>query len=249
MKNRQSPFSLIEMIVVITIIAILFSLLMPAFGRARDVAQQAVCCSNMKQLYTAHILFANTNKGNPVGIKTDNSAPYYVGDNFGRTGVSRNILNKPLNRYLESNLRSNSPLKIVDCPKLFGTAITKDDATSYVTNMGYGDGCFATGWTANGYWYANRRPCTSLSMVNHPSGMALLYEIPIYQRSHYLNPTNVPGHFTNSWNSRFNLVSVDGSLHQQKSVASGQVDFGSITLSNCATSSGVIDPNCPRCSH
>jgi prepilin-type N-terminal cleavage/methylation domain-containing protein/prepilin-type processing-associated H-X9-DG protein len=51
MKRRtKTGFTLIELLVVIAIIAILAAILFPVFARAREMARQASCQSNLKQL-------------------------------------------------------------------------------------------------------------------------------------------------------------------------------------------------------
>jgi len=51
-------FTLIELLVVIAIIAILAAILFPVFAKAREKARQASCSSNMKQLCTAALMYA-----------------------------------------------------------------------------------------------------------------------------------------------------------------------------------------------
>lgn len=53
-----SGFTLIELLVVIAIIAILAAILFPVFAQARDKARQSVCSSNLKQLGTAIMMYA-----------------------------------------------------------------------------------------------------------------------------------------------------------------------------------------------
>ena len=51
-------FTLIELLVVIAIIAILAAILFPVFAQARDQARMTSCLSNMKQLGTALMMYA-----------------------------------------------------------------------------------------------------------------------------------------------------------------------------------------------
>ena len=56
-------FTLIELLVVISIIAILTSILLPVLQDAREKGRQAVCKSNIKQIFIAINLYADDNKG------------------------------------------------------------------------------------------------------------------------------------------------------------------------------------------
>ncbi len=60
MRSRRG-FTLIEMLVVIAIIAILAAILFPVFSRARAKTRQTACMSNMKQIGTAILLYAEDN--------------------------------------------------------------------------------------------------------------------------------------------------------------------------------------------
>ncbi|MBN2642901.1 MAG: prepilin-type N-terminal cleavage/methylation domain-containing protein [Victivallales bacterium] len=60
---NKKPFTLIELLIVIAIIAILASMLLPALNKARGSARKISCVSNLKQLITFQALYVNDFNG------------------------------------------------------------------------------------------------------------------------------------------------------------------------------------------
>ena len=59
--NKSKGFTLIELLVVISIIALLMAILMPALSRAKELATEAVCMSNLKQWGVGYAIYFSEN--------------------------------------------------------------------------------------------------------------------------------------------------------------------------------------------
>lgn len=60
---RAKGFTLIELLVVVTIIVILVAILLPVMTKAREQSRRIVCMSNLRQMTTSHITWAQQSRG------------------------------------------------------------------------------------------------------------------------------------------------------------------------------------------
>jgi len=110
-RDRKSDgFTLVELLVVISIIALLLSILMPSLQKARESAKKVVCGSNLKQQALAHSLYSADNdekyihlfiKGYP-GWTRDISL-LIGGHQVWTPGATYRPKQKVLNAYVDNN--------------------------------------------------------------------------------------------------------------------------------------------------
>ncbi len=127
-------FTLIELLVVVAIIAVLVAVLLPALSTARKSAKQVVCKTNLKQIATGFMLYANDNNSTlPLMFAPDWSACWY-GWNDQSSGYLYPYLHA---YYIGCTLRScglpngRSPLS---CPEVPTTDSTSDIYYTYGYN-------------------------------------------------------------------------------------------------------------------
>lgn len=76
LHSEKNGFTLVELLVVLSIIITLIALLLPAMNRARELARRTVCLSNQRQLTAAWIAYANDHKGQLVDADTSSEADW-----------------------------------------------------------------------------------------------------------------------------------------------------------------------------
>lgn len=143
MKRRA--FTLVELLVVISIIGMLMALILPAVQKAKEVARQAQCLNNMAvNLAKAHLQFATTNGrfcGWQNSIGQDNKEvswvvplfPFIDRQDLANAWVTRNYLVDNTNTNPVSALHPNTYIELLICP----TNPPVDEKTSplsYVVN-------------------------------------------------------------------------------------------------------------------
>ncbi|MCE5200266.1 MAG: prepilin-type N-terminal cleavage/methylation domain-containing protein [Armatimonadota bacterium] len=117
---KKRGFTLIELLVVIAIIAILAAILFPVFIKVKRKAQETSCKSNMHQIATAFMLYANDHDGyipdqtsvmGPSQYYGPVSLPNSIGDAWrsayakrcrGNDGKTLAGMALPLKRYIKS---------------------------------------------------------------------------------------------------------------------------------------------------
>ena len=96
--GRRPGFTLVEVLVVIAVIALLISMLMPAYGRARERTNLILCRGRLRNVGVGMLLYANDNRSAlPVSRKLDNPHTELIS----AMGTSQYVQN-PANYYCPS---------------------------------------------------------------------------------------------------------------------------------------------------
>jgi len=104
--ERQRALTMVEVLAMVAILAILFSLLLPALSRGCTKCQRISCINNLKQIGTAFRIWENDN---------GNEYPWEVSTNL---GGSKEYTFGPVFRHFQAmqNELGQSP-KVVTCPE------------------------------------------------------------------------------------------------------------------------------------
>ena len=85
-RHRHSAFSLVELLVVLAIMAVVMSILLPSIRSARESSRGVVCATNLRQLATGWVIYAELSNGAivPGRMAKISGTPnlYYVGNGY-----------------------------------------------------------------------------------------------------------------------------------------------------------------------
>ena len=147
--HSQRGFTLLEMMIVVSIIAILAGILIPNFTHARAQAQTAACEANLREIATAFELYFADNQVYPAGSNTKIVANTIASggvDYLNTVPQDPSALTPGANYTFTSSATSNPPSYVITCPgshepqtlsKISGGASTNTKLT-YTSGTGLG---------------------------------------------------------------------------------------------------------------
>jgi prepilin-type N-terminal cleavage/methylation domain-containing protein len=139
--DARRAFTLIEMLVVITIMALLVALLMPVLGSAKEAAHRAMCASNLRQWGIFANNYAESNRDWYPGGTHWGSNEIFSDVNNGTDTVP----NWEGTQYKMVDYGFNIP--VTRCPS------RKQDRWSWYDNFPSGNPPSSEGWFATDYWH------------------------------------------------------------------------------------------------
>jgi len=96
MERAKKPFTLIELLLVIAVIAILASMLLPALGQAKERAQGLRCLGQFKQCNLAILQYAGDNRGYRPAAYSPDAGLYWAGSLIQGGYISDKLTNSVL---------------------------------------------------------------------------------------------------------------------------------------------------------
>lgn len=138
MRHAIRAYTLVELLLTISIISVLLSLLLPALGKARQAAHDGVCLSNLKQIGAAWTMYDQDYNAFPWGSDTEHysvrfgwgGVHWYGFDQAGNPvfpneDPAENLLTaaRPVNPYMGRDVTTQAFARTFRCPADHGIEI------------------------------------------------------------------------------------------------------------------------------
>lgn len=116
-QYRSEAFTLIEVLMVVSILAVLAALAFPVLGKARKVADRTECSNNLRQLSVTYLAMTSDNNGYLIPSMAGNaevvpSSPWFSGGTWNQT----------MGAFLEES-NPNKKLGSISCPVVLRTGV------------------------------------------------------------------------------------------------------------------------------
>jgi prepilin-type N-terminal cleavage/methylation domain-containing protein/prepilin-type processing-associated H-X9-DG protein len=201
----RKGFTLIELLVVIAIIAILAAILFPVFARAREKARQNNCLSNIKQLMTGFLMYAQDyDELMPPRLVTaysDDPIPSPGGGTDTNVYLPWHLMIYPYTRNVQ----------IFNCPSLSRAwdGNTQDISSAGWTNPhNVRDSSYGYNWGVQGMALARINYVAETFVI--ADGYASCYMIPLYRSSSFPGPDASRAGIEGRHNEGANIGFADG---------------------------------------
>ena len=176
--GSHKAFTLVELLVVISIIALLLAILMPSLQKAREQAQGVVCRSNLRQMGLAWLLYAEDN---------DQQLYLYV-DPSGASG-------SPWSWWAYIVDYEKGSMKVLSCPSMYRFGVFdsyKTGVYDIFNHRGYSTIMSPAGWADIGYGYnmSIRKGYHKLTQFRKPQQTGLMAETGSFYWFNYYNTSN-----------------------------------------------------------
>ena len=236
---KRKGFTLIELLVVIAIIALLLAILMPALGKAKEVARYVVCKTNMKQIGLATLLWSEDNDGWALPACWDrgnNNGDSLLLEYLGEPETGAKVLNCPLAKkyagktFDELNL-TDAVAGLAGGHNYFNSYGLNHSICGQIGSYGSCPGSYDSGnddgdiWGRNHVWWQTHGNCKLIS-VRGPSRVIMFSESIVYLSAPWFYSRRIS-------NPQFNDPSEMGRRHFAKKRgigSSGEEECGDMNI-------------------
>jgi competence protein ComGC len=216
MKTSTRRFTLLELLVVISVITMLMTLLLPSLGQARISSMKAVCKSNMSQVHKLQMIYSSNNNHH-LTMSESGVGGSYSWDDFLNQYDGRKLPDSKI-RLQGLGSKEDFSFQVYTCP-LAKKRHESEPSRNFAMNKGW----FRNNGHINGIAWSEGS--VHLAEVEDPSTM-MFYEMDDYRLrlSRVALGNNADAFFRGSWRNwsdhhgklyMINVLEVNGSVKEQ----------------------------------